>query len=401
MKDIQENKKTFLQRAVPVIVFVSGIGAAVGYGIWQKLPDGELLRNVVVMVFAYFALGTGMVISIDKGTLYYDNSRHLGRFTAVYLIGLGMAAAALYLPAKIWPVIVLAVALSLTSNAVIGMSAYVTLVLMIALLTDGPPYIFYMNVIVGLIAITLFQNIDYEFRFAGPLCASCIALFVCENAFYLLFENTRPSLDQYVLPLFNVFISCFLLLFLLKYYSRKIVHVYRDKYQLINDPEFTLLAQLKKENPKAYYHAVHTAYFCDKIALRIGANQYLCKALGYYSQMQAFRQLAGEKEQKDFVTYYHFPPDLCEALLQLDDPAVPLTKKEAAVAYFADAVVSSIRFFFEKDNGAVLDYKQVIPLIFKRKMDSGVLRECDITVKELEDMKELFVEENLYYDFLR
>jgi len=400
VKDTTKNK-TFLQKTLPILVFLSGVAVTIGLAVWRQMSAGDVIRNTIVMVFAFFALSAGMVTSIERETMLYDNREHLGRFAMVYLAGLGMVCAAFYLPPKIWPVIVLAVALSLTSNAVVGMSAYVTLMLLIALSTGGQAYIFYMNIIVGLIAITLFKDIDEEFHYMGALCVSCIALLVCENAFYLLYENTRPSLNQYVLPLLNVFVSCLLLLFGLKYYSKKVVHLYQDKYQQINDPEFVLLAKLKKENPKAYYHAVHTAYFCDKIALRIGADQYLCKALGYYSQMQKFRQLADDKEQMDFVRYYQFPPDLSQALAELSDKEIPLRRKETAIAYFADAVVTSIHYFFERDKNAVIDYKQAIPLIFKRKTDSGILKESDLTMGELEAMKELFVEENLYYDFLR
>ena len=71
------------------------------------------------------------------------------------------------------------------------------------------------------------------------------------------------------------------------------------------------------------------------------------------------------------------------------------------VAYFAEAVVSSVSLFFEKNKDVKFDHEQMIQLIFKRKMESGVLKSCELTLKELEDMRNLFIEENLYYDFLR
>lgn len=382
-------------------MFVSGLCTVTGLGYVHKIPEGELLRNGIVTAFALFALCAGLAVSLEKDTLLYDNKEHLWRFVTVYTLGLCFTAVSPYLSYQVWPVIVLAVALSLTANGVIGMTAYVLFMLMIALLYGQPAYVFYTNILVGLIAITMFKDLDEEFHYMGAWVTSCVSLFVCENAFYLLFENTRPSLDQYVFLLMNVCVSGICLLFLLKYYSKRVVHVYRDKYQEINDPEFKLLVECKKRNPKAYYHAIHTAYFCDKISQRIGADPYLSKALGYYSQCSVFRELAETENVGDFMTDCQFPPELIQCLHELNGERGPLQKKEVVIAYFADAVVSSIRLFYEKNKDTRLDHPQMIQLIFKRKMESGVLKSCNLTLKELEDMKNLFIEENLYYDFLR
>ena len=382
-------------------ILLSGLATVTGLGFFHKLSMGELIRNGVITAFCLFALCAGFAMSAEKDDLLYDNRQHLKRFLLTYTLGLCFVAVSIYLPYKVWPVIVLAVALSLTSNGVIGMCGYVTFMLMIALLYGQSDYVFYTNIFAGLVAIIMFKNLDEEFHYMGAWVTSCIALFVGENAFYLLFENAKPTLDQYVWPLVNVCISGLCLLFFLKYYSKKVVHVYRDKYQEINDPEFILLAKCKSQNPKAYYQAIHTAYFCDKISMRLDINPYLVKALGYYSQKHVFGELTNEEGTRDYAKHYGFPPELTEALRELNGEQGPLQKKEVVVAYFADAVVSSIRLFYEKNKNAKLDHEQMIQLIFKKKMESGVLKSCELALKELEDMRNLFIEENLYYDFLR
>lgn len=57
----------------------------------------------------------------------------------------------------------------------------------------------------------------------------------------------------------------------------------------MNDPEYVLLTDLKQYSKKAYYHAVHTAYFCEKIARKIGADEMLAKAGGYYHKIGRMR----------------------------------------------------------------------------------------------------------------
>ena len=198
----------------------------------------------------------------------------------------------------------------------------------------------------------------------------------------------------------NVCITGLCLLVLLKRYSKNVIHHYQDKYQEIIDPEFALLVECKKQNPKAYYQGIHTAYFCDKIAMRMDIDSYLVRALGYYAHKKVFVDLTKDVLH-DFTAYYEFPPELVAGLKELNGESGPLKKKEVVVAYFAEAVVSSVSLFYEKNKNAKLDHEQMIQLIFKRKMESGVLKSCELTLKELEDMKNLFIEENLYYDFLR
>ena len=128
---------------------------------------------------------------------------------------------------------------------------------------------------------------------------------------------------------------------------------------------------------------------------------YLCKALGYYQRMEVFLPKDSELTPAQFAKEHHFPPQLTDALEEMRQKQLILRRKETAVAYFADTVVSSIRYIFQRDKDAVLDYHQVIPMIFKRKLDGGILLESELTMGELEIMKKLFIEENLYYDFLR
>ena len=381
-------------------LMLSGLLAVTGFGYFHGLSTAELIRNSIVAVFGLFTLCAGLAMSIEKQDLLYDNGEHLGRFLFTYTLAILFVGVCGYLPYKVWPVVFFAVALSLSSNVSVGMCSYVIFLLMIALLYGHSASVFYTNIFVGFIGIMMFKNLDKEFHYMGAWVATCISLLVGESAFYMLFEEVRPSLDQYVGPLVNVCVTGLCLLGLLKRYSKKVIHHYQDRYQELIDPEFPLLAQCKKENPKAYYQAMHTAYFCDKIAMKMDIDSYLVRALGYYGHKNVFVDLTKDV-LRDFTAYYEFPPELIDGLKELNGESGPLKKKEVVVAYFADAVVSSVRLFYEKNKNVKLDHVQMIQLIFKRKMESGVLKSCELTLKELEDMKNLFIEENLYYDFLR
>ena len=78
-----------------------------------------------------------------------------------------------------------------------------------------------------------------------------------------------------------------------------------------------------------------------------------------------------------------------------------LLSAEVAVVHMADAVVSAIMYLFEQDADAKVSYEQVINSIFDRKIKMGLFNECNITFTQFQQMRNLFVEEKLYYDFLR
>ena len=56
---------------------------------------------------------------------------------------------------------------------------------------------------------------------------------------------------------------------------------------------------------------------------------------------------------------------------------------------------------FQKNPKAELDYDRIIESVFTEKFESGVLYNSDISIAQVREMKKIFNEEKLYYDFLR
>ena len=64
----------------------------------------------------------------------------------------------------------------------------------------------------------------------------------------------------------------------------------------------------------------------------------------------------------------------------------------------SDAVVAAILYLISRNGDQALDYDRIIETVFKKKLETPLLQ---ITMEELTQMKKLFKEEKLYYDFLR
>ncbi len=347
----------------------------------------------VVFLFVLF-------MAIYKKGFYYNNGEHAGRFLLVYLIGIVLVAVNCFLPAGLWLFLPLAVMLVLFSGLQTGICGYMLLLYLQMLMTGADSAVFLTYVCIGMIGITLFSYLDDEFLFGVPLFSALVLVFaVLLSMEYIV--SGYLQFDAFLYAAINVFLSFLILTFSLKYLSYHILHKNRDKYQEINDPEYMLLTEMKKTSQRSYYHAVHTAYFSEKIARKIGADEMLAKAGGYYHKVGKMRGTNNLKNALEIAKEYDFPPQLVQLLKEYGGKNTVLRSKEAAIVILADAMVSSVMFLFEKDRNAQLDYHQIVSVVFKKQLDSGILDHCDLTMEQLAQIRKMFAEETLYYDFLR
>lgn len=401
---MEENKKKQkkLQVVEFVLVFVlSGIIAVTGSFCYGRGMD-QIIRNVVMVM-----LGTGVVLFALKASemselYFYPNAGNYTNFSFFYLLALVVAVLFPLLPVAGWPYLVVFVILSLFSNSISGLAAgSVCLMLSIVLEADGSYSEFFLYFFSGLAGIMVFNRLNENFKVGLPIFISLICLMVCLGANVMLFEQEKFNLSQLLIAAFNLMLTFILLLIILKIFSNRVVHKDRDKYMELNDPECPLLVQLKEKSKEEYYHAVHTAYLSDKIARSLGLDDAAAKAVGYYHRIG---QLKGENTWENVEAIceeYHFPQNARKILREYVDPSKPMVSKESIVILFSDCIVSSILYLFSKDAKAKLDYQQIVDTVFRKKMENGELWQNEITLAQLQEMRKIFIEEKLYYDFLR
>ncbi len=397
----QKNSNMLTRIVVFMIMFAfAGLIAWFGSILYQSEPD-HMIRNVV-MVLA----GTGIVIfsftlSEISGFFVYRNEGHYGRFALTYLISLTAAVFLPFLPVTGWPFLVLFVMLGVFSNSMTGLAAG-SLCLLLAVNFAGCDYaVFWLYFISGMAGILVFSTLDEDFKVGIPAIISMLVLALCLTANVILFAEEELSAAQFLIPGVNLMICFILLLVCLKIVSSMVVHRYRDKYMEINDPECPLLVQLKELSKEEYYHAIHTAYLGDKVARNLGIDDAAVKACGYYHRIG---KLKGENTWENVSAIcdkYHFPPKARQILKEYVDPDAKIVSKETIVILFADCIVSSILYLFEKDPKAELDYEKLIDTVFKKKFETEELWGNELSLAQLYKMKKIFVQEKLYYDFLR
>ncbi|MDE6847354.1 MAG: hypothetical protein K2J99_16530 [Lachnospiraceae bacterium] len=399
---MEKSKKPFWKKILinGIMFILSGIIALAGSLLYGNNTE-EQLRNVVMVL-----TGTGVVIfafmmSEINGLFIYRNEGKYGRFTLMYLGSLIASVFLPYLPVKGWPFLIIFVLLGVFSNGVTGMVAGSACLLMAVNFSGGEFAIFWLYFISGVVGILVFSTLDDEFQVGLPLFISLSILTLCLTANVILFSTEQLSFGQFMIPLVNLIICCILLLISLKVFSTAVIHKNREKYMDINDPEFPLLVQLKEMSKEEYYHAIHTAYLSDRIARRLGLDDAAAKACAYYQRIGKLRGDNTWENVSAICNEYHFPPNTKKILKEYVDESEKIVSKETTVVLFADCIVSSILYLFEKDPKAELDYAQIIETVFQKKLETDELWGNEISLAQLREMKKIFIEEKLYYDFLR
>ena len=399
----KEKKKTNGRKRIQFLAMFLLYGVIAGAGTFlYKGSMADIICNVVMIM-----LGSGIVIfalsaSEVNGLFFYEYKGNYRNFVVFYLISLTLSLIFPMLPASAWPFLIVFIILGLFSNSISGLTAgSVCLMLSVMLQQSGGYHEFSLYFFSGLIGIMVFSRLDDHFKVGLPILVSLLSLTVCLTANIVLFERERLSLSQYTFVAINLMVNFILLLIALKIFNSTVIHRYRDRYMDLNDPEFPLLVQLKELDKEEYYHAVHTAYLGDRIAKRLSLNDVVVKACGYYHRIGILKGENTWENVQAICSQYHIPPDTRETLREYVDPAVKTLSREATVILFADSIVTAIRGMFQKNPKAELDYDRIIESVFTEKFESGVLYNSDISIAQVREMKKIFNEEKLYYDFLR
>lgn len=402
MEKNKEDNGIIKYGAQELLMFILTITVSVlaAYFYKKTLIEGA---GIVILTIA----GIGGVIfsleqSIENNDFLFDNAGHLWRFLIVYLIFLISSIVFALLPAGGWPYLVIFIGLMLFSNQIIGLSAGTVLLMLTILLGQGSTSTeFFIYFISGLVGIMVFSHVNESFKIWLPMMISLLVQMACLCIREVLFVNEKLNVQMFVVPIANIMVCLILLLIILKVFSFSTFYKKRDIYMDINDPEWKLLVDLKASSKEEYYHAIHTAYLCDRIARRLDMDDELVKACGYYHRIGMLKDGNKWETVQTILDENQFPLRVKEILKEYIDKGEQIISRETVVLLFSDTVISSIQYLFSKNPQVVLDYDKLISAIFKKKIESGIIDQSRISMGEIQEMQKILVEEKLYYDFLR
>ncbi len=397
---MEKNKRKDKLSSILILLATAVLTGASSYFYGNTLY--EIIRIVLLVILMAGMTVFAIEISKIHKLFRFDNEENFWRFLIIYLIFLVGSVLFPLLPASGWPFLAVFVGLLLFSNQIIAVCSGSTLLMITVLL--GKIYTiesFLVYFVAGLTAVFLFSCINESFKVGIPLCMSILIQFVCLCIQEVLMVNETLHIEMFLIPFANILVCLILMLIILKIFSFAIIYRNQDLYMDINDPECPLLVELKNYSKDEYYHAVHTAYLCDRIAKKLDLDDNAAKAAGYYHKISLLKGDNNWENTSMVLEEYNFPEKVREILKEYLDEKERIVSKETVILLFSDTVISSIHYLFSKDKTAQLDYEKLIQAVFKKKEESGLIKYSQITLQELEEMKKILTEEKLYYDFLR
>ena len=370
---------------------------------------GKSFRNIFTLVIVVAACIGAVIFSLIQSniynTLHYDNGNHFIRFVAIFIIGLGVCCVLPLLPDAAWAVPVLALALSLFSNTVTGIIAYAGLLGICSYFASADILVFLVYFLMGIIFSVLFEKLDEDYKTGLPMAIATMIYVIVVVAKAIFQSYGVVTEETFIIPLINVFITLILMLAVLKLYCAVAIDKEKGKYLVINDQEYEMLAKYKTADKQLYYNAIHTAYFAEKTARILHMDVDVAKNGGYYHRIIVSECKKHDKTIEQICSENKFPPKAMALLQEYNYKTHKMRMKETVVVYLADAVISSIMYLISKnekdESKAQVDYGKLATAVIRRKIDSGILKDSDISLRDLGGIEKIFTGEKLYYDFLR
>ncbi|MGL5260102.1 MAG: hypothetical protein ACRC7V_08335 [Lachnospiraceae bacterium] len=389
-----QNKNQIIKKDNILILFYSIILIIVTIGIsfYNKMDTTDIYKITFTIVICYLAILFLWFQSKINGSLEYSNEFHQTRFSTVCFLFFIISLLQSYLPEVTWFIVAMMIITSLLSNTVIGIISG-SFFLCITCLISGEftLNLFFMHYIVSCICCLLFRKIDVNFKIKIPLLLSSMVMFLFQFFYIEIFDSLTLIYENILLTVVYVFINLFLIIIALKIFTKNEMFQIRDKYLEINDPEFPILTEMKKNNKDNYFLSIHTAYLSNKIAKKLHANDEIAKACAYYSRIEL------EKLQEIYQKY-NFPDDLIDSIKECTEKK--FSSKESIIAFVSYRIITRIERYMKQNGKEEIPYDDLIENEFAILIKNNLFFDSDLTLKEIEMMKEIFLEEKLYYDFL-
>lgn len=398
---MERNKENrFAVRLGTGLFFLTGLVTLVsGYLKGWDIP--HLISNTVLILLGTLIVLLLYAFSREQGWFDYGNGERFSRFFVLWLLSLPGAVFCAWLPVAGWPVPVIYLGFTLFGNLPLGILSATVCLLLTVFLSGAGISSFVLYFLCGVLCAVLFCKTDKNGNITIPMVISLLCLFLALTAGEVLFSNERPGPELFAIPVLNVVVCAILMVMVIRIFFGTCLYRFRDKYQEMNDPAFSLQVQLKEFDKKKYHQAVHRAYFCERLSALLNLNGEALKAAAYYRNIGILRGEENWENTKAVCAEYDFPKEVLDILQEIFGERKKVISKEATVLVFTDGVISGILYILEKQPDTKPDYDRIVEAVFRTKMKSGILVKSKLTLEEFFIMEKIFKEEKLYYDFLR
>ena len=370
----RQNDRGVVKYIIIALAFLIPMAMAALKGVLRQETTEQMIQGfLLTALFSFLVLGKAVC---NKGEVW---------FYQCLFISYAVSVLCYFLPVVGWPygfVFVIWTLYTSTLDACIYPSLLLVILAFFKASGNGMEWLAYF--FLGLTACVLFSRWKEEKNTNYSLAVFGCCFLICQCIFLVLSRGIRIDLERLIILIANLLITLILCVVILKRYLKNILERYADAYSILNEPTNPLLEEFKELQPKEYMLRIHIAYFCERIAKQIGIAAEPIRCATLYMSMQ---------DKADF------PPKVREIWEEYKRNPKGLITTETLVLMTSEKVVTALSTYIEK-HGKKENYQAEINTILNLMEKKQFCYQSNVTYRDWQRIKKVFLEEKLYYDFL-
>ncbi len=390
-RDMETEIKNSFKPYFLIMILIPAIVSAMEMFLIQNTITGAVRNLIVIAIIAFI--------------MVYTLKDELG-FGGVMLITLCalLSSVQAFIPDFIMPVAAFSVIIAFVVTPNAGFASIIFFSAMPFMASERSFEYFLFFIATGSIGTALMYIKSKNGRYFEALTVFSLIYLMLYTALIIL-KRMSLNVDIIVFPILGLILDVVIMEIAGYNYYINVVKRKEDQYTSVIDPEFPLLIRLKNNNREEYKRAIHTAHFTELFADKFGYDKVIMKGLGFYHRIGVLDEEDASLPLRTvkIATEEEFPEELIKFLKEYGEvKAEERTSAEVSICIIADTVITNLMEEYANKNDKPDMNKFVDKTILK--MFSGknsILKRSEIPYDDLEQIRKIFKEEKIYYDFLR
>ena len=370
----KQNAKGIVRYSIIILSFLIPVAMVALKGVLRHETTEQIVQGLIITgLFSFLVLGKAVCYSAQES------------FYRCLLCSYAVCVLCYFLPIAGWPYGLVYIIFTLYTST-LDACIYPSLLLVILsfLKASGNEADWLAYFFLGMVVCILFTKWKEEKNTNYSIAVFCCCFLICQCVFHVLSHGIRIDLERLIILIANLLITLILYVVILKEYLKNILERYADTYSILNEPTNPLLEQFKEVQPREYMLRIHTAYFCERIAGQIGVSPEPIRCATLYLSMQ---------DKADF------PPKVRQIWEEYEQNTRGLITTDTLILIASEKVVTALSLYIDK-HGKKENYQTEIDTILTLMEKKQICYQSNVTYRDWQMIKKVFLEEKLYYDFL-
>lgn len=262
--------------------------------------------------------------------------------------------------------------------------------------------ILYYLVFGAVVVLLLSENSIKELIYSAVamLALSAVLLIIQFGFDVAVLKENKTYIIIQLMSSFVIAVTAFIVRYMFEQFGKikELCDEDTEKMRSLLESDHELIRRLQAFSANLFIHSMRVSVISMRVAQKMGYNTLLAKAGGMYHEIGRIKKEEDYIEATNDIVYaYDFPKCLTELIMQNCDKNEKPESREAVIVMLSDSIVSMVEYFIRNKDKSRPSKEKLIDSVFDNRQKKGNFDNCDISEKELQDIKEIY--KNINMDF--